>query len=105
MSLDEVSSQVIVMTISEFIEKLAGQPPMMLMFCFDEDEKEFKFINDIEMREDGGIPLMCIKTGHKPKILIENQGTHEEQVDEKREYAMELTHKSQEAMRFPRKVE
>jgi hypothetical protein len=79
-------------TVAEMVNNIAGMPPLMSIFIYDEDTDEKKFLNNIEV-SDEEIPIVFISVGKLPKNPIDRM-THNEKVAHKKELAEQMERES-----------
>lgn len=79
------------MTIQELISYLAGKPPMMEVFVFNDDGPDIKFINDIEIDTEGITPVLIFHTSQSEKDYKDpNDYSYDQEIAKKRQEALNL---------------
>ncbi len=79
-------------TVSELIGILVKLPPMVPVVAEDEDTKKIKFINFVEIDDDGNAPVFIITTSNTPKSqnpIVDM--TYEERLARQKQIAMHQT--------------
>ncbi len=80
-----------IQTVAQLINHLSGLPPMMSVVGWNEDTATPKYINKVEVINDGTVPILRIGMSEYPNLEdIKKYTSYEEQLAEQREKAFAM---------------